>query len=146
MIGGPNSQLCYKCCEKLRVGVAGSLQTRAPVIMFTWDLMAASRSHCAPRNIFQLFTAFERVIDELHASHRIELPAELDPRHPYYPLSFFHTYGPNHDPLKGTKSSLLFDRLVNIEKASSYEALGALFDLRWPDLAPEGYDGYICGH
>lgn len=97
------------------------------------------------QNVFQLFTAFERLIDELHASQRVALPEDTSERHVYYPLSFFHTYGAAFDPSKGAKSSLLLDRLYNIEVARSYEDLGSFFNLERPEIGI-GVQQHICGH
>lgn len=88
----------------------------------------------AAKNVFQLCTAFERLIDGLHASQRIVVPEEISERHVYYPLSFFHTYGPQFDPEKGTTSSLLLDRLQGIELAQTYDDIGSFFSIVRPEI------------
>ena len=86
------------------------------------------------KNVFQLCTAFERLIDELHASQWISVPEEISERHCYYPLSFFHTYGPEYSAEKYTKSSLLLDRLQRIEQAQTYEDIGSFFTIERPEI------------
>jgi hypothetical protein len=94
--------------------------------------------------VFQLTTAFERLIDQLHGAARIELPQDHSERHVFYPLSFFHTYGDQFDPEKGTKSSLLLDRLHKIELAKSYEDVGGFFDIVRPEIGLD--DLVVSGH
>ena len=96
------------------------------------------------KNVFQLCTAFERLIDELHASQRIAVPESISERHVYFPLSFFHTYGPQFDPEKGTKSSLLLDRLQKIEQAQTYEDVGSFFTIVRPEIGLD--DLVLTGH
>jgi hypothetical protein len=96
------------------------------------------------KNVFQLCTAFERLIDELHAVQRIAVPESISERHVYYPLSFFHTYGPQFDPDKGTKSSLLLDRLQKIEQVQTYEDVGSFFTIVRPEIGLN--DLVVTGH
>jgi hypothetical protein len=96
------------------------------------------------KNVFQLTSAFERQIDQLHGAARIELPQDHSERHVYYPLSFFHTYGDDFDPEKGTKSSLLLDRLHKIDLAKSYEDVGYFFDIVRPEIGIK--DLVVSGH
>lgn len=96
------------------------------------------------KNVFQLCTAFERLIDELHASQRIELPEEEPECHYYFPLSFFHTYGSQFVPEKGTKSSLLLDRLQRIEQAQTYEDVGSFFTILRPEVGL--HEPVVTGH
>ena len=96
------------------------------------------------KNVFQLTTAFERLIDQLHGAARIELPFDKSERHVYYPLSFFHAYGEEFDTDKGTKSSLLLDRLHKIELAKSYEEIGDFFEIVRPEIGLE--ELVVSGH
>jgi hypothetical protein len=89
------------------------------------------------KNVFQLCTAFERLIDELHASQRIAVPEEISESHAYFPLSFFHTYGPEYSPEKHTRSSLLLDRLQRIEQAQTYEDIGSFFTIVRPEIGSQ---------
>ena len=88
------------------------------------------------KNVFELVTAFERCFDELHTFPRIAIPDDLDPRHCYYPPSFFHAYGRYGTENVFDGSENLFDRLANIESARSYEQLGSFFEVYRPDFYP----------
>ena len=87
------------------------------------------------KNVFQLATAFERCLDELHTAPRIEMPEEFVYGHCYYPPSFFHACS---DQLENvTWNSSLFNRLANIENVASYGELVEMFKVFRPELGQQ---------
>ncbi|KAK3723625.1 hypothetical protein LTR37_001506 [Vermiconidia calcicola] len=100
------------------------------------------------KNVFQIATAFERCIDELHTQPRITVAKEdkygqLCPV--YYPLSLFHgeifrELRAENERLgvKEEHSDTVLDRLARIEEASSYEGIGSHFRFMHPEIN----DGY----
>ena len=73
----------------------------------------------AAKNVFLFTTAFESLFDELHAAPRIAIPWATQERHHCYPLSFFAA--------KCGHGNSIFERLLYIERANSYEQIGAAF-------------------
>lgn len=71
------------------------------------------------KNLFLFATAYEHVLDELHAAPRIAIPWEKQERHHCYPLSFFAK--------RRDHGRELFERLRYIERAQTYEQLGSTF-------------------
>lgn len=76
------------------------------------------------KKILQLTTAFERVLDQLHASNRIGMPGDYCIHFSNAPLSFFHQNNGFNTP-----DAVLFDWLASIEGQSSHEGLAELFRL-----------------
>lgn len=87
------------------------------------------------KNVFLLNTAFERVLDSLHAAPRIAIPSDKEERHHCYPLSFFAT--------KRSHGVGLFERLQYIERIASYEQLGSCFFISADEM---GMDEGCTGH
>lgn len=87
------------------------------------------------KNVFLFATAFEPLIDTLHATPRIAIPWEKKERHHCYPLSFFAT--------KRRHGDELFERLQFIERMQSYDDIGSAFFMPADEM---GGDEQCTGH
>jgi len=102
------------------------------------------------KNVFQIATAMEHRIDELHASNRVAIPWQKVERHYCYPPSFFHfvrDFGigvlEDVERVRTYEGLGVLDRLQDIERVRTYEGLGAFFDI--PEDEIGFYDG-MTGH
>lgn len=83
------------------------------------------------KNVFQLMTAHERTLDNIHAVSRIQVPSPAVYHHYYYPLSFFHR---NASDPEGSNENL-FDWLANIEEGiNTYSDLDDFFNCLQRDV------------
>lgn len=87
------------------------------------------------KNVFLFCTAYEAMIDSLHAVERIAIPWGKQERHHCYPLSFFAAQ-------RGLGDTL-FERLQSIEQIVSYEQLGSSFAVSADEMdSDEGCTGH----
>ncbi|KAK3679053.1 hypothetical protein LTR78_001506 [Recurvomyces mirabilis] len=74
------------------------------------------------KNVLQFCTAFERLLDGIHATNRILYPSEFEFDHWHIPLSWFHQH--NHTALPNTN---LYDWLRAIEDMKTFAELKKFF-------------------
>jgi hypothetical protein len=84
------------------------------------------------KNVFQLLTAFERQVDEIHLPERTKIPEKIDSAHNYFPPSFFHMADPEADGETLLRDVPLVERLADIEAVQSYKDLGVMFEVDFP--------------